>query len=45
MGYMGLYRGSIGILEKKMETTRMGDIGIISGIPYNGESNGTDNGT
>ena len=27
--YIGLYRGYIGIMEKKMETTLMGYIGIL----------------
>ena len=33
----------MGIMDKKMETTIMGYIGILS--PNNGESNGKENGT
>ena len=32
IGIMGLYRGNIGIMEKKMETTIMGYIRIIGYI-------------
>ena len=30
VGIMGIYWGSIGMIEKKMETTIMGCIGIIA---------------